>query len=56
MRLRICQRKSYTLTKMYLPIYLVTVDNRTKDIFILQIILMSRWCSDPRLFIKVGDL
>ncbi|WP_086688183.1 hypothetical protein [Nostoc sp. T09] len=30
-----CFILSYRLTKMYVPIYLVTVDSRTKDVFIL---------------------
>jgi hypothetical protein len=30
-----CFILSYRLTKMYIPIYLVTVDSRTKDVFIL---------------------
>jgi hypothetical protein len=30
-----CFILSYRLTKMYIPIYLITVDSGTKDVFIL---------------------
>ncbi|BAY20305.1 hypothetical protein NIES2100_00460 [Calothrix sp. NIES-2100] len=34
-QIEVCFILSYRLTQMYVPIYLVTVNSRTKDVFIL---------------------